>query len=519
MTAHHRVLSNRPVHHRGWAVNSLCLFGHWALRHVVVFLVVLLGAQTVANAQTDLGVVDRPTYVAAALPTEEQLREQRYRNSIALHAQLLCSGVFVSGRAPQAVIAEDLQWREYYFHDWKTTQWSVDREQERVVLRAPASEIYGATPNYTAVHTPGLGCTLLPVGAERTAFSPVNVKTQLPPAANIAWPMGDKGASGDTANTDKMDTALDAAFNDTGRDAPQNTRAVIVLHKGKIVGERYAPGVSETTPLLGWSMGKSVAAILFGIYAKDTGLDVDDPAPIADWRHRSDPRSRITSRHLLNMAAGLKFHNPSADDSFYYTELHDHESVYFRGQNTEALVIKQPLLYEPGSVFQYRNTNTLALMSIIKRGVQADGGDHLAWPRERLFDKIGARSFVLEPDAFGNFVITGFDYATARDWARLGQFALQDGVWEGERLWPRGWRKLMAEPSAAYEGYGGQVWLNRAGVFPSVPKDAFMFSGWLSQTVMIIPSRDVVIVRLGFSDAGDFQPYFDDIAARILGAL
>ncbi|MEM6649464.1 MAG: serine hydrolase [Pseudomonadota bacterium] len=479
----------------------------------------VLSVLTVAQSYAFESMTDRPTYIAAALPTAKQLDEQRYRNSISLHTQLLCSGVFVSGRTPEDVIEQDLKWDEYYFHDWAKTQWTVDREAKKVTLRAPAQDDFRATPTYTSVYHPGLGCTLLPVGAQRTAFTPVDATTKLGSAENIAWPMGEKDALAENANNPEMQSALDFAFDDQRHDVPQETRALIVLHKGKIVGERYAPGITQDTPLLGWSMGKSISAILLGIYAKQIGIDIDDPAPIAEWSGKGDPRGQITPRHLLHMAGGLKFHNPGADNSYYYTELHDHESVYFRGQNTEALSIAQPLQYQPGEVFQYRNANTLSLMSLMKTGVNARGGNFLTWPREQLFDKIGAQSFVLEPDAYGNFVITGLDYATARDWARLGQFVLQDGRWEGERYWPRGWRDVMSDPSPAYEGYGGQVWLNALNRYPSVPKDAFWFAGWLSQTVMVIPSKDIVVIRLGFSDEGEFAPYFDEVLKRIFEAL
>lgn len=220
------------------------------------------------------------------------------------------------------------------------------------------------------------------------------------------------------------------------------------------------------------------------------------------------------------MASGLKFHNPEGQSTLYFTELHDHFSVYFRGQNTESLVLNQPLLHEPGKVFQYRNTNPLALMSLIKRTNREYGRNPLTWPREALFDRIGVRSFTLETDAFGNFVLSGYEYATARDWARLGLFALRDGNWQGERLWPQSWRTVLTTPSPADSIYGGLVWLKHSReLFKDFPADAFAFEGWGNQITLILPAQDVVIVRLGLSDSASFQPYFADIVRRVLDAL
>ncbi|MEM6681441.1 MAG: serine hydrolase [Pseudomonadota bacterium] len=452
-----------------------------------------------------------PTYIAAALPTAEQLSEQRYRNSIALHTQLLCSGVFVSNRKPEAVIAEDLYFKDYHFHDWATTKWKINPKAKAVTLWAPATKEFKATPKVTSVYTPGFGCTLLPDGAQRTAFAPPQILPVKNAPKQRHFPV--------KQSNPEIEAALDLAFDDSKWDTPNNTRAMVIVHKGQIIGERYAKGFAADQRLIGWSMGKSVAALLFGVFVHETGYNIDDPVPIAEWAGRGDPRGAITARHLLNMAGGLKFHNPGPKDSSYYSELHDHESVYFRGQNTEALSIKQPLQYTPGTVFQYRNANTLTLMSLLKRYAHQTDQSHLSWPRTALFDKIGSSSFVLEPDAYGNFVITGYDYATALDWAKLGQLLLQDGVWEGKRLLPKGWGAFMAKPSPASSRYGGQVWLNSELDLPNVPKDAFWFLGWLGQYVLIIPSRDLVVVRLGHSSEGGTRAYMNQVVSKAIHAL
>ncbi|MEX2495568.1 MAG: serine hydrolase, partial [Woeseia sp.] len=361
-----------------------------ALRTIPIALGALL-CVALLYASASAQVLDRPTYLSAAVPTSEELDEQRRNNSLALHAQLLCSGVFVSGRRAEDVIEKDLHWQAYYFHDWATTKWDIDYERSQVSVWSPATDRFRPSPRHVAVHTPTLGCALLPAGAERTAFQPVDAGTRLAPAAEMDWPLGDRNDRGRTANDTALSAALEFAFDDGALGVPQDTRALLIVHRGRIVAERYAPNYGPNMPLIGWSMGKSVAAILFGIFVGESGLDIDQPAPIVEWSAHADPRRHITPRHLLNMGAGLKFHNPNDDDTLYYTEMHDHETVYFRGQNTESLVLNQPLLYVPGEKFQYRNTNTLTLMSMIKRGNREAGRSHLSWPREVLFDRIGAR--------------------------------------------------------------------------------------------------------------------------------
>ncbi len=452
----------------------------------------------------------------AALTDTAGFAVQRLKNSVSLHAKLLCSGVFVSGRDPERIIAEDLTWPEYHFHDWNRSRWTLDRAAGTVRLSTP---VPGAAERFkaTAVYHPGHGCTLLPQGAERVAFTPRGPAAAAPDRRT--WPPGDLSATGSARDPQAMRRVVADAFADDGRAAPQNTRAIVVIHNGKIVAERYAEGFGPQMPMLGWSMGKSISTALLGIMVRQTGLDVAEPAPVARWRADSDPRSAITVLHLMQMAGGLRFSNPPFGETLYYTDLHEHESVYFRGQNTERLSIDAPLQYAPGTVFQYRNSNTLALMSLMKAANVSAGDDHLRWPHEALFERIGAHSFVLEPDPYGNMIVTGFVYATARDWGRLGLFFLGNGVADGQPLWPDDWLALLTRPSAAKPNYGGQVWLNTTGMMPNVPADAFFFRGWLGQLVIVIPSLELVVVRLGFSSAGGYLDYADGLIRQLRPAL
>lgn len=468
------------------------------------------------------------TFLAATWLTREELTEQRWRNTHSYLAQCMASAVFLQGRDPLEAIENDFSvmgefdalgdWKE---NKWGDTRWEVDRVRSRVTVWAPKNEKYLPTPRYTAVYTPGLGSSLLPAGAERTSFEPVDARSTLPPAKSQSWPLGDRDALAtfDEVDTAALEAALDFAFDDTIHEQRQKTRAIVVVYRDKIIGERYGNGWSKDQAHIGWSAGKSIAGALFAIAAKEYGIDVKAPAPVPEWQGAGDPRSQITPEHLLWMAGGLKFHSVGGSSTYYLSDMHDHEAVYFRGQNNLNFVINRPLQYIPGSVYQYRNANTLSLMAIIKKKNEEAGENHLTWPRRMLFDKIGARNFVLEPDTFGNFVITGYDYAPGRDWARLGLLYLHDGMVNGERLWPEGWSTLASTPSPTNERYGYQVWLNSTGRWKDVPTDAYYANGYLGQRTVVIPSRDMVIVRLGLAAEGGFTAYFNEVLGRILAAV
>jgi CubicO group peptidase (beta-lactamase class C family) len=130
------------------------------------------------------------------------------------------------------------------------------------------------------------------------------------------------------------------------------------------------------------------------------------------------------------------------------------------------------------------------------------------------------RNVVLETDAWGNFIITGFDYGSTRDWARLGLLYLNDGVWDGQRILPPGFATFVSTPAPgdAGRGYGGLFWLNRGGAMRRLPEDAYWAAGYMGQTTLIIPSRQLVVVRQGPSPGGD-GPYMEELVSRILSAL
>jgi CubicO group peptidase (beta-lactamase class C family) len=274
-------------------------------------------------------------------------------------------------------------------------------------------------------------------------------------------------------------------------------------------------------------MGKSITAALIGQLVGDGELELEAPAPIDEWQAADDPRREITLRHLLQMSSGLRFVRAQDDNKLDlgWTSADDHMYIYYGGINVFEHAVSRPLEHPPGTFWRYRNSDPLALGAVVRRTVERRGEEYLTYPQRRLFDRIGMRRMVLEPDPWGNFVMTGFDWGTARDWARFGLLHLWDGVWKptGERVLPEGWVDFVRTPAPAdaEQGYGGQFWLNAGRRHPNIPRDAFWPAGAWGQVVIIIPSRDAVIVRLGHSlDTGEpFDRYIDTTVSGILATL
>lgn len=439
-------------------------------------------------------------------------RAEQAAASLARHAKLLCSAVFVIGRNPYEYIEHDLRTLDHY-HDWDRCSVDIDFDARTVTLSNP-DDI-----SKTAVYNPSQGCTILPDNASNVSFDPVEVTPDLPPAEDQDWPIGDRNAVSDDPagiDTEALSTTLNNAVRTLPpQGMPPNTRAVVVLKDGDIVGERYASGYNKDTRHVSWSMGKSVTAALIGILVNEGHFDVTDPAPFDTWQ--DDARREITIGDLLRMSSGLEFRRSTDDPEVPAAVAEDHHHrVYCEGMDVFEFVTNRPLEHDPNTVWRYRNCDTLSLGKIIRETVEATDREYLSFPQRALYDKIGVRNMVHEPDPYGNFILTGFNYGTARDWARFGLLHLQDGEWHGEQLLPEDWIDFITEPAPAHpeDGYGGQFWLNQSREFPEVPADAYSARGARGQITMIIPSLDMVIVRLGHTphyDAGHHNALIREI--------
>lgn len=459
---------------------------------------------------------------AAALllfaPLGAQSPEER-SSAMAWGAHHLCAGVFVVGRdlqrPPDVVLANDI--RPFPWFRWEDAfTYEVDWETKRVTVQAPG------LPSRGAGYHGDQGCIIEPrEGGASPAFEPRAVPSSLPDARTQPWPTGDAGAYGPLpagADEQALDSVLDRAMGP----ADQNTRALVIVHGGRIVAERFAEGFGPHTPQLSWSQGKSIAAALAGIAVERGWLSLDEPAPVEAWHaDPDDPRARILVRDLLHMSSGLDFLNLGLDDPRSYTAANEHFRIYMdQVGDVCAHALEQPMDLPPDSLFRYRNSDPLAVTCIVRRLAEEHGEDWLSFPRRALFDRIGIRDAVLETDLHGTPIITGYDFMSAYDWTRFGLLHLWDGMWEGERVLPEGWAAFVGAPtdSDPNRGYGGLWWVNAGGRFPSLPRDAYTAAGFMGQNTMVIPSLDMVVVRLGPSPGGSDR-YLDRVVAGVIEAL
>src|SRR5438094_475440 len=214
------------------------------------------------------------------------------------------------------------------------------------------------------------------------------------------------------------------------------TAALVVTWRGRIIGERYGEGITARTPLESWSMGKSLTATLMGILIKQGVYALEQPAPIPEWQGGNDPRGNIRIADLLHMSSGLRIRAPQDPDYDPSGPYPDHLYLYTGAVNLFHYAATRPLQWPPGTVGRYPNTDPVLVNYLIRLAVEKRGEEYLSFPRRALVDKIGIRSMVMETDPYGNFLMQGYELASARDWARLGNLYLQDGVWNGERILP-----------------------------------------------------------------------------------
>ena len=414
------------------------------------------------------------------------------------YAKIMCSAVFVTGLDP-AFAAENVGYfTAPYAERAKLGTPRIDRAKRTVEVALPNGTVR------TAKQVGSQGCVALPIGAADVSFTPSLVKSALPDAATTWWPMGDKlrpvppSAEYDIV---KVRQAVDAAF------APAAmTAAVVVTWKGRIIAERYGDGVTLTTPLESWSMGKSVTATLIGLLIRQGAYDLWQPAPIPEWQGPGDPRARIRIADILHMSSGLRIRAPQDPDFDPAGPYPDHLYLYTGTVDSFKYAATRPLQWPPNTVGRYRNTDPVLINYLVRLAVEKRKESYHAFPQRALFDKLGIRTMVLDTDPFGNFLTQGYELASGRDWARLANLYLQDGVWNGERILPEGFVKFVSTLAPAWEAdqrpiYGGFFWLNGDSSFPA-PKGAYYMSGVGSQNVLIVPSHDLVVVRLGHYKGG-----------------
>ena len=409
------------------------------------------------------------------------------------YAKTMCSAVFITGLDPDVAAESVGYFTGPYEERKKVGKPVVDREKKEVRITLPNGVVV------TARHFGSQGCIALPRGRDTVFFKPVDVPRHLPDAKTTPWPMGDVlptdplPAGIDAA---KVKRAIDAAF-----DPPEAlTSALVVTHNGRLIGERYMPGISETTPLESWSMGKSVTATLMGILIRQGVYSLDQPAPVPEWQKPGDPRQKIRIQDLLHMSSGIRIKAPD-EPEFDPNTYPDHLYLYTGRIDSFKYAATRPPQWPPNTVGRYRNTDPVLTNYLVRLAVEKRGEEYLSFPQRNLFHKIGIRSMVMETDPYGNFLTQGYELMSGRDWARLGNLYLQDGVWNGERILPEGFATFVSTvaPAWAADGrpvYGGFFWINGDDAFP-VPREAYYMAGAGGQTVLIVPSHGLVVVRIG----------------------
>ena len=321
------------------------------------------------------------------------------------------------------------------------------------------------------------------------------------------------------APREQLARALDRLFTDKSMG---QTRAVIVMHGGKVVAERYADGYGPDTRFLGWSLSKTVTAVAVGLLVSEGKLRLDETPPIPRWQRPGDPRGDITLRQLLQMRAGLR-HQEMADKDYEGSAA---RLLFLDGRDDMAGEAEaQPLEAEPGSLFEYSTASAMILSDIVTRVLvnEAHPARRQAvtdrFLRDRLFMPLGLESMTAEYDAAGTFIGGVMIHATARDWARFGEFLRHGGSVKGAQILPRAWLSFMRKPSPRAPDYGAQLWLNRPSgterevLFPKQgPSDAFGMAGYRGQYVIISPRQQLTVARFGITQEEDLPLLVKGIA-------
>lgn len=398
-------------------------------------------------------------------------------------AKIVCSSVFVSGRDPDLVLAEDVQAPGHPL--LKLMRQDVDFTEKTVT-----THLLGIfAPGYAAWHE-GFGCSSVPDGDFRAAQQAVS-DIRLPPI-----PAGDPATAWPDGEGVTTDAAIAALLADATLTGP-GMRATIVVLDGRIVAEAYGDGFNATTPLLGWSMTKSVNAALMGRLMLVGALSPQLNNLFPEWR--GDARATITLGQLLAMESGLAFNED-------YGDVADVTRMLYLEPDMTRFVLSLPLEANPGERFNY-SSGTALLLSRLWMSALPGRSQALSFPSKALFGPLGMASAVLEPDETGIFVGSSYMYATARDWARFSLLLLNDGVWKGSRLLPEGFVAAMGTPNKTSDGTYSQMqtWLKGPGAKSDaehgLPADTFWLRGHDGQSAAIIPSRKLAVIRLGLTPA------------------
>lgn len=455
------------------------------------------------------GVDERSDTVAV----EAAASQERLNLEITLGSatKRLCSSLFVSERSVANIMAEELSSPALAEIEFAILD-------DRVIGSSSSMSV-------TALFRPMLGCTLVKDASVAELLAAVDSGRLVQPVAypDGQWPEGNEVTLPDAlpgVDLGALNIAIEEAFLDMEPDQDIDTRAVLVIKDGRIIGEQYAAPFHADMPQLGWSMTKTVIGTLTGQLDAAGLVDIDAPALVSQWQGGDDPRSAITLKDLLQMSSGLRFSEVYTSGS-----LSDVILMLYTTGDTGGFAINQPLQDTPGTVFSY-SSGTSNIISRILRDAFAGQYDYLNYPREALFNPLGMASATMELDASGTYVASSYMYATPRDWARLGLLYLNDGQWQGEQLLPAGWVEYATTPAESAEqgNYGAQIWLNagppgapESRPIPSLPANMVYLSGFEGQNILLFPDHDLIVMRMGLTTRGP-RPVWA-LAEKVLAAI
>jgi len=390
-------------------------------------------------------------------------------------AKNMSSSVFVAGRDADFTDATDNNFSPVNIADDKV---NID-------AKSVETSVYGIMKR-KAIYREGLGSVLITKNYdENTPYKvPRRVKTKM----NLPFPYGDlpqKDTVFHNVDYKKLNEVVNSAF-----DGLSKTRVILVVYKDQIIAEKYAEGFDKNSKILGWSMAKSLTSAVYGVMDKQGRLNRDEFAQIDAWKN--DERSKITLNNLLQMNSGLAWEED-------YTKISDAVKMLYLDSDMTKLQIDKQLVGKPNETWYYSSGTTNLLSGILRQKFQTLQ-EYLDFWYIDLIDKIGMFSMLVETDLSGNYVGSSYAWATPRDWAKFGILYLHNGNWNGEQIISKDWVKYTRTPTNTSEGvYGAQFWLNTGGHLPDVPKDLFFADGFQGQRVFIIPSKDLVVVRMGLN--------------------
>ncbi|HMQ46978.1 MAG TPA: serine hydrolase [Saprospiraceae bacterium] len=404
-------------------------------------------------------------------------------------AKMACSCHFLQGRS-----MTDIQQKDLNFSVLGKMSLELDEEKRQV-----RSSLFGLAPR-TAQYIPGRGCVLMADEAKAWPEAlPESQAARQPDSLLLPFDSLPPGI-----DLPALEKAVARAFEPI---SGGGTRAVVILYQGRLLYEAYAPGFDANTPLLGWSMTKSITNALIGLRIKSGHLALDDRELFPEWQQ--DERSDIRLRDLLHMNSGLQWNEA-------YGSTSDATTMLYLQADMAAYAKNRPLESTPDTKWVYSSGTSNQLSAII-RNTFPDENSYLSFIRDSLFQALGMHSALIESDQSGKAVGSSYGWATARDWARFGLLYLQDGYWNGEAFLPKGWVSWSQEVANGSEGiYGAHIWLKTHDA-TNAPDDVFQFRGFQDQRIVMIPSRECVLVRLGMNDDQTFD--LNTFIKEVLDAL